>query len=216
MASLYIPSCNATFLHLPKTAGYSISTALADSFADAEPYPTRGMDRLEGTAAHVARRLGRDIFARSWSFCFLRNPWDWTVSGWRFVTSNKNAYGDAAPSFERFVRGGWKDGARHNPHPRKFTTPELYVAFHTQVTQDDHLIALDGTEPVPMAFYARFEHLSQDWSRICDRLGRDIVLPHMNRTDRGHYTDYYTDELRAIVARRNARLIDRFGYRFGD
>jgi hypothetical protein len=67
-----------------------------------------------------------------------------------------------------------------------------------------------------MAFYARFENLAEDWQRICDRLGRDMPLDHLNRSERRAYTDYFTDETREIVARRNAGFIARFGYSFGD
>ena len=62
---------------------------------------------------------------------------------------------------------------------------------------------------------ARFERLDEDWARICERLGRDIPLPELNVSAKSHYTEYYDDRLREIVARRNAPLIDRFGYRFG-
>ena len=37
-----------------------------------------------------------------------------------------------------------------------------------------------------------------------------------NESDHGSYVDYYDDELRALVAERDATLIDRHGYHFGD
>ena len=216
MASVYIPSCNAVFLHVPKTAGYSVSTALAEAFAEAQSYPVRGMEKSEGAAYYTGRCLGHDVFARTWSFCFLRNPWDWTVSGWLHVTRNKRAYGDGPPDFERFLKDGWDKGLVRNPNKLKFKSPEMFVDYHTQITQSGHLTGPNGDDPVPIAFYARFERLAEDWARICERLGHDIELPHKNRSTRTHYTEYYTDELRDIVAERNAGLIARFGYRFGD
>ncbi|NDV00529.1 sulfotransferase family 2 domain-containing protein [Pseudoroseicyclus tamaricis] len=216
MASLFIPSRNALFLHLPKTAGYSVSTALAEAFPDTQSYPVRDMSRAESAASYLGERLDPAVFARTWSFCFVRNPWDWAVSGWLHVTRNTGAYGDSPPSFAEFLTGSWDQGLKRNPNPRKFNSPQTFVAYHTQLTQSEHLAGRNGEDPVPLAFYARFEQLSQDWARICDRLGRAISLPHQNKSQRGHYTDYYTDPLREIVARRNAALIARFGYAFGE
>ncbi|PZX14905.1 sulfotransferase family protein [Palleronia aestuarii] len=213
MATQYLPSCNALFLHVPKTAGFSISTALSEAFSDSEAHPVRGMTTLEGAAQQIGHRLGPDIFARTWSFCFVRNPWDWAVSGWLHVTRNKRVYGDTPPDFDQFLREGWDRGILRNPNPMKFETPVMFVAYHTQVTQEEHLAAGDGG-PVPLAFHARFEQLQEDWTRICERLGREIALPHQNRSERRHYSEYYSDELRDIVARRNAGLIARFGYTF--
>ena len=149
MASVYIPSCNAVFLHVPKTAGYSVSTALAEAFAEAQSYPVRGMEKSEGAAYYTGRCLGHDVFARTWSFCFLRNPWDWTVSGWLHVTRNKRAYGDGPPDFERFLKDGWDKGLVRNPNKLKFKSPEMFVDYHTQITQSGHLTGPNGDDPVP-------------------------------------------------------------------
>lgn len=181
------------------------------------PHPVRGWGRMPvgGAERYVSGRLGRDAIARRWSFCFVRDPWDWTVSGWLYVTRNRPAYGDHPPEFGAFVRGDWRRGIVHNPHPLKFRSARASVLYHTRVTQDAHLSVGLPPRPAPIAFYARFERLGEDWARICERLGQEIALPHANRSERTPYADYYDDETRRIVASRNADLIERFGYRFG-
>ena len=202
---------------MPKTAGHSITTALTEQVAGAVPHPVRDWGRLPigGAARYASGRLGRDAIARRWSFCFVRDPWDWAVSGWLYVTRNRPHYGEDPPAFADFVRGGWRRGLCRNQHPRKFRSARASVVYHTQVTQGAHLSLGLPPRPAPIAFHARFEHLAKDWARICERLGQDVALPHVNRSERAPYTDYYDDETRRIVADRNAPLIARFAYRFG-
>ena len=127
----------------------------------------RGLKRPHGAARHMARQLGQRIFATAFSFCFVRNPWDWTVSGWKHVTQNQDAYGGAGPDFATFVTGNWRAGLTRNPNRLKFATPELFVAFHAKITQWEHVgIGRLRPRPAPLAFYGRFERLEEDWGRI--------------------------------------------------
>ena len=213
MATVHLAAQNALFLHLPKTAGFSISTALAD-LPGAESHPVRGMRRLRGAARYAGGQLGGDVFARTYSFAVIRDPWDWTVSGWKHVTENTNAYPEGGPDFEHFLTGGWRDGLRNNPNLQKFANAALSIRYHCFVTQWDHLCDRWG-RPVPLAYTARFERLEEDLAVIEDRLGTALDVPHKNKSDRAAYTDYYTPKLRDLVAERNALLIARFGYRFG-
>ena len=213
MATVLLTRQDALFLHLPKTAGFSVSTALA-RLEGAESYPVRGLRRLRGAAQVASRRLGRDVFERTFSFAVVRDPWDWAVSGWKHVTENTKAYPDGGPGFEAFLTGGWREGLSHNPNPMKFKDAELFVRYHCFATQWDHLSDARG-RLVPLAYTARFERLADELRVVEDRLGVRLDLPHRNRSERAPYEAYYTPALRERVARANAPLIRRFGYEFG-
>ena len=64
-------------------------------------------------------------------------------------------------------------------------------------------------------FVGRFENLQEDWREICNCIGiAHIELPHVNRSERKDYREYYTEETRQIVAERFQKIIDKFGYEF--
>jgi len=67
----------------------------------------------------------------------------------------------------------------------------------------------------PIDFVGRYESLASDFDVVCQSLGiRTPVLPHLLASERGHYREYYDDDLAAAVADRYAEDIARFGYTF--
>jgi hypothetical protein len=81
----------------------------------------------------------------------------------------------------------------------------------------DYLRLEDG-EPDPFCNVERimrFENLVEDFQLVCADLAIPAApLPKYNRSEREHYSKYYDEELRALVAERFAGEIARFGYTF--
>jgi hypothetical protein len=63
-------------------------------------------------------------------------------------------------------------------------------------------------------FVGKFENLDEDFQSICRKVGISASLPHVNKSKRTCYQDYYDPETRDLTARLYAEDIERFGYAF--
>jgi hypothetical protein len=129
----------------------------------------------------------------------VRNPWDRLVSCFSRLVQH--------PAI-RWVRRGIH---RATTFEDFITNPE----HRLWVPQCDFYMDAMGQVLVDDIF--RFEDYANAAHSICARLGLDYEsLSHEVPSKHKHYTTYYTDATRQIVAEKYARDIDYFGYRFGE
>jgi Sulfotransferase family len=172
------------FIHIPKTGGTSVSTALYNQHVQSDRHYTQHYT--------YSRLRDKNPFIEDYlSFVFVRNPWERMVS----MCSLYYGPGMTPESFSMFLKLGNPNWSRWQPFEQ--------VKF----THDD-----SGNQLV--SFVGRYENLDKDFASVCDWLGVDLVLPHINRSTHTDYHDYYNDETRQIVAGRFADDIEVFGYRF--
>ena len=139
---------------------------------------------------HIDWVKAKEVYAEYWNdylkFSVVRNPWDWLAS----LYSSHRRGGDK--SWSEFI-----------------ASPNLSGHEQESIIQSDII----GSE-VDMVL--RFEHLQDDFSYFCKKIGVEVKLPHaeIGQGERTHYSEYYTDEQRFFIERMFGRDIDRFNYCF--
>jgi hypothetical protein len=191
------------FVHIPKTAGNSIQTALRDYSEDQLVALRKEQDGIErfglrnpnykikkhSALAEYRDALGNEQFRDLYKFTCVRNPWDRMVSYYFTPTQ---------------IPENW-DRRKF----RKIISKAVSVADY---------LRLDNGEGDPFAnvdYIMRFENLAEDFRTVCGTLAiSPPTLPRYNRSSRDHYSKYYDDELRELVRTRFAAEIERFTYTF--
>ncbi len=211
------PGRRYIFVHIPKTGGTSLATALEDRahrddiLVGDTPKAVKRRGRLKGLAARgrlwkhstladIDGVLGADEIAGMFCFTMVRNPWDRLVSYYHWLQAQSfdhPAVGLAqSHDFAGFLRHPQTQGSIRQWPARRYLTDAA------------------GTERASLIL--RLEHLQQDIGPLADHLGFVPEIPHINASRRDRdYTAYYDDELRDVVAHICAEDIARFGYRFG-
>jgi len=138
--------------------------------------------------------LGEKTWDRSFTFCFVRNPFARVVSEYYY---QRQTIPDIHPlasqvGFEEWILAGGAGSFRR-----------LMSEF---VCDDEGRQILD--------FVGRFENLAEDFAEVCRRLGVNVSLPCLNPTRHAHYSEYYSDVARAEVERRFGPDLEMFGYSF--
>ena len=197
------------FVAVPKTGTHAVRQALREHLGPEDQEQVRlfvekalpvpelaALRHGHITLQQLRPHMGEKDFAGFCKFAFVRNPFDRFVSYCSFITREKGAF-DRDP----------KAVMRHF----LFTAPpERHILFAPQyvfVTGPDGALLADEI--------GRVEEMQPSYDRICARLGiASRALDKVNESRRSHYRDYYDQQLIDGGARRYARDLELFGYRF--
>lgn len=190
------PNSNkAIFIHIPKTAGTSVSVALGIS-----------------NARHLSWReyygTNSKKFHEFFKFAIVRNPWDRLVSAYHYLNHGGNSSADLLfkseylsqfKTFEDFVTNGLLiDEIKNWVHFR----PQ--IAF---VADNEHNLMIDNI--------FHYENVTNDINEIGRKLDiRIAALEKVNISNRGNYKKYYSSVTAELVANIYADDIKAFNYSF--
>jgi hypothetical protein len=200
------------FVHIEKAAGSSIQVALrpfAPVLTNARwrrrlnwlgPLNRLGLYREMEFPQHtnartVQRCLPAPMYDGLFKFAFVRNPWDRLVSRHAHLLRSTNR--------------------RRHDLVKRMNSFEDFIAWEIKrqsAYQFEYVTDKAGRSIVD--FVGRYERLSEDFSKVCVRLGINAELPHANISEHRDYRTYYTPKTRELVARHFQRDIELFGYDF--
>ncbi|MBT3346732.1 MAG: sulfotransferase family 2 domain-containing protein [Gemmatimonadetes bacterium] len=192
------------YIHVPKTGGNSVTVAL-NQLPREETHPLYPqLTTKHAKAWQVREAMGEEKWDQYFSFAFVRNPWDLMVSSynwwlqkaikWRKFDADVAAIGEMG-DFNAFMLS----------HYGRTMINRREGSLYDWISQDGEVI---------VDYVGRLETMADDWKEICQRVGADMELTHLNRTERQDYRTYYTDETRQLVAERFHRIIKLYDYEF--
>ena len=191
------------FLHVPKTAGTSITRWLSTltGWNDIELGGTHYGEEIQAIygrrfklhkhspAMQVRSIVGEDIWSNYYKFAVVRDPFDRLVSTYQFYREWDHpgvAAVKAMTSFDEFLDSDYFTHDRRNP-----TRPSgLQCSF----------LGLDNG--VTLNQLCRFETLDADVAQIADAIGVEPpALDRVNSSARADTDSYYTPSTRTLAAR---------------
>lgn len=139
-------------------------------------------------------------YKKYFKFAFVRNPWDRVVSCYfnKVVTQCHPpfaiCYGRTFEEFVYFINGC------------DLTKGDIHIRLQTV------LIPLEEVD-----FIGRLENFSEDLRYVFGRIGiRCQTIPKKNRSSHEHYSKYYNNITKKIIAEKYKADIKAFGYVFED
>ena len=192
------------FIATPKTASSTIRNCL-NEYTDIKGVENHASPYYWHTTAFD---LKKHFNEKKWNwdeyftFSFVRNPWDLMVSKYEY----RNLKSRDNTKFGRESEGLLKQIKNFEDFVRKDHSGFL-----------GHHWCFDANGKQIVDFIGKFENLQEDFDIVCDKIGiPQQQLPHKNKTNHKHYTEYYDDETRQIVAEKYAKDIEMFDYEFGE
>ena len=177
------------FVRINKTGGSSIKWALHLPIGHT-------------TAQEYIQQFGQDEWNRRFSFTVVRNPWDRVVSQYFYrIQTNQNNLLDEEIDFKTWVKLTYGE-----QDPRYLDDPKLFMPQVDWISDQEGNILID--------FVLRFENLQKNFSILCDKLGKDLDLPHIKASDRERYQKYYDQETVRVVEKWFRKDISTFQYSY--
>ena len=203
MATQIVDPYHCTFIHIPKTGGNSITNWMQTHF---KAFVTK---RDQHATVNDAKQKWNDL---GWTFCVVRNPWDYAVSWYTFKIDLAQVRIEMAQTNDKYK----------NSHKKKFDidvqNSEIqrleslgFEGWLRKTRRDQQIKWADDCD-----YVIKLENLEEDFKEVQKRLNCFEPLGHLNKTrNRKNYQDYYVNqELIDIVADKWKDDIQRFNYQF--
>jgi len=186
------------YIHIPKCGGTTINETLG---------LVSRSKHIKGTNGHGNMHYHEPLLKKGYfCFSFTRNPFKRVCSLYHFFNTDK------------CMR--WAGPNKKTHELIKKLSFKEFVMKLSEFKYDQHFTEQYKflSHPIyKVNFIGKVETMQQDFNIICDKIGIPRQqLPQKNKSKHKHYTEYYDDETRQIVAEKYAKDIEYFGYKFGE
>ena len=176
------------FIHIPKTAGTSISKSL-----------NIPKDHEHKTLQQIIKN--KSELNKYYKVAFVRNPYDRLVSLYNEKKETGWLYKDI--NFKKFIKFIYTDISKisNDPNLENHSKPcSFWLKYDKQINMD---------------YIGKFENINDDFNFICNTLNLDNkILPHMRKRNKMHYSKYYDIETINIVKKYHKEDLILFNYKF--
>jgi len=205
------------FVHIPKTAGTSIEKLL------------QGDNYTEGWSSHnklyeYENENGYDSY---YKFTFVRNPWERILSVYNYYREGGNEK-DLFRNPKKIINFAIKklttkkvlDFEISKKLPKDFDAfCDFFIKnkqdFFGRNVLDSQLSFIQINNEIAVDFIGKFESINHDIEVIKTKLNISFDLEHKRKTlKKCHYSNYYNDFTKKIIADAFAEEIDFFEYKF--
>lgn len=189
------------FIHIPKAGGISTIKSLYGKDINGFGHPTY---------MRFVNMYGKRDFDSFYKFTFVRNPWDRTLSAYKFLQQGGMHHLDRKfcddvlgqyETFEDFVLN--------------WLTPENVRNWVHFIPQ--YLYIYDESLNLKVNFVGRFEELNKDFETVRNVVGFGSPLKHLNKTqdeNKKNYRESYTPEMVEVIKEVYKKDIELFYYQF--
>ncbi|MGE8067182.1 sulfotransferase family 2 domain-containing protein [Pseudomonas sp. NPDC089569] len=183
------------FIHVPKCAGSSVCVALFEGW----------------TPGHLPlywyEQQFPEQFANSYKFAFVRDPLERAYSAYSYLRGNAMSRRDQPAQKLVSQYRDFDDFVARWLHPETIQR-QLHFAAQTDFLTDSfgHLA---------MDFIGYQEHLERDFRLVCQALGHEVSLPHVNGSRQRHpipAREFCSVRTRRLVRRAYQRDYELLGY----
>jgi chondroitin 4-sulfotransferase 11 len=193
------------FVHIPKTAGTSIYSAIELPYEyNARALMTMGKVtpcHHHLTPIQIKNLILPEVWNTFYKFTIVRNPYDRIVSDYRFLQPLIGNQYDIK-TFDKFIQ-----------LVERIVTTKAYTENHyfDHFRPQSHYF-----KGVKYDYIGRFENLDDHIKEISRAIGAKGALPWINksRSKDDDYRKYFNEHTTAIVARLYASDLEMFGYVF--
>ncbi|MFC1792607.1 sulfotransferase family 2 domain-containing protein [Planctomycetota bacterium] len=218
----------AIYFPIPKVANTSLKAVCSDLLGDTvdekflQPGWKQSAFRIPDSIRDLQKkgviidRYDLQDYGDYWKFAFVRNPWD------RLVSCYKQKIREPGYNYKSF-----KDGVAGSLLKHKvFRGGMSFSDFVDEVAKisdeiadkhfrSQHTFITDKNKSFLVDYIGHLEDIDEGFRFVCRKIGAtEVELPHLLKTDRKPYQEYYDDETKSTVHMRYATDIEMFGYVF--